>query len=70
MIQSIWYIPYFLQGSMTFGTPGAGGQMVYGDPEHKLGHAFVTNKMYSGFGMFSPQYKKLLKATYDTAEKL
>ena len=44
--------------------------MVYGDPEYKLGHAFLTNKKYNGFTAFSPQYKKLLKATYDAAEKL
>ena len=55
---------------MMFGSPGAGGQMVYGDLEHKLGHAFLTNKMYNGFTAFSPQYKKLLKATYGTVEKL
>ena len=55
---------------MMFGSPGAGGQMVYGDLEHKLGHAFLTNNMYNGFTAFSPQYKKLLKATYDTAEKI
>ena len=52
-----------------FGTPGAGGQMVYGDMEHKLGQAFLTNKMYSGLN-FSQQYKMLLKATYEVVEKL
>ena len=55
---------------MMFGTPGAGGQLVYGDLEHKLGFAFLTNKMYSGFSPFSPQNTRLLKATYDIVERL
>ena len=52
------------QGSKMFGTLEAGGNMVYGDLEHILGLAFLTNKLYSGLNPISPQYRHLLEATY------
>ena len=63
-------ITFSLQGSRMFGTPGFGGQMVYGDVEHKIGFAFLTNRLYSGLNPFSPQFKALLNATYDIVEKI
>ena len=53
-----------------FGTPGAGGQMVYGDPEHKLGFAFVTNRLDMGARHQSPPYKSMIGATYDIVKRL
>ena len=52
-----------------FGTPGLGGQMVYGDVEHKIGFAFLSNRLYSGLNPFSPQFKVLFNATYEIVEK-
>ena len=48
-----------------FGTPGAGAQMVFGDLEHQIGFAFLTNKMYSGLEQESPQFVPMFEATYD-----
>ena len=59
-----------LQGGRMFGTPGAGGNMVYGDLEHKLGLAFLTNKLYSGLNPISPQYRRLLEATYHVLQNI
>lgn len=53
-----------------FGTPGGGGQMVYGDPEHRLGFAFLTNKMYSGLTIYSPLFLHLYNATYSVIQQL
>ena len=53
-----------------FGTPGAGGQMVFGDPEHKLGFAFVTNRLDPGFRTHTPPFKSMIAATYDVVKKL
>ena len=53
-----------------FGTPGFGGQLVYGDPEHKLGFAFLTNRLDSGVGAFTPPAQSLLQATYDIVKSI
>ena len=63
------YVLYF-QGSMIFGTPGLGGQMVFGDLEHKLGLAFLTNRLEKGFRSHIPPYKDLLAATYDVVKNI
>ena len=47
--------------------------MVYGDPEHKLGLAFLTNKLYAGLNFniqASPQFKTLIEATYDVLKEI
>ncbi|CAD5115210.1 DgyrCDS4203 [Dimorphilus gyrociliatus] len=58
------------QGNYIFGTPGAGGQMVYADPKANLGWAFLNNdcKIYA-FGE-DPRYKKVEKAIYETLETI
>ena len=53
-----------------FGTPGFGGQLVYGDPEHKLGFAFMTNRLDIGMGSFTPPGQALLTATYDVVKSI
>ena len=52
-----------------FGTPGAGGQMVYGDLQHQLGFAFLTNRMFVGMSARSPQFKALEKIMYDIVSR-
>ncbi len=44
--------------------------MLYGDPEYQIGLAFLTNKMYLGIDIQSPQFITMLKATYDIVETL
>ena len=53
-----------------FGTPGYGGQLVYGDPEHKLGFAFMTNRLDEGLVNFTPPGQSLVTATYDIVKSI
>lgn len=46
-----------------FGTPGAGGSFAFGDPDARLGYAYVMNK--TDFHMFDdPREKALRDAVY------
>ena len=58
------------QGSRMFGTPGMGGQNVYGDLEHKLGFAFLTNRLDGGVGAMTPPCQSLVEATYNIVKSL
>ena len=58
------------QGSRMFGTPGFGGQLVYGDQEHKLGFAFMPNRLDIGMGSFTPPGQALLTVTYDVVKSI
>jgi CubicO group peptidase (beta-lactamase class C family) len=42
-----------------FGTPGAGGSFAFGDPDARLGYAYVTNKM--DFYLFDDPREKALR---------
>ena len=53
-----------------FGTPGFGGQMIYGDLEHKLGFAFLTNRLDTGMRIRTPPFISLLDATYDVVKNI
>ncbi len=43
--------------------------MLYGDPEHQIGLAFLTNKMYLATDIHSPQFARLFKSTYDIVNR-
>ena len=51
---------------MTIGTPGAGGQVGYGDIKNKLGWGYQSNLHRSG--IVSDQYLALWDAMYDSLE--
>ena len=46
---------------MSFGTPGAGGSLGFGDPAHKLGFAYVMNRL-DYFPWNDPREHELRKA--------
>ena len=48
-----------------FGTPGAGGQMVYMDTEYELGWAYLTNHHSIHAIGDDPRYLSLEKAIYE-----
>jgi CubicO group peptidase (beta-lactamase class C family) len=48
----------------TFGHSGWGGTTAFGDPEAKLGFAYVTNNML-GFDTLDPRRERLIEAVYD-----
>ena len=53
-----------------FGAPGAGGQMGYADPQHKLGIAFLTNYMSIFAIGDDPRYVELEHAIYKCVREL
>jgi CubicO group peptidase (beta-lactamase class C family) len=48
----------------TFGHSGWGGTTAFGDPDAKLGFAYVTNNML-GFDTLDPRRERLIEAVYD-----
>ena len=48
-----------------FGTPGYGGQIGYGDLEHNLGFAYLTNNLCFYEIGDNPRFLKLEKAMYE-----
>jgi CubicO group peptidase (beta-lactamase class C family) len=48
----------------TFGHSGWGGTTAFGDPEAKMGFAYVTNNML-GFETLDPRRERLISAVYD-----
>jgi CubicO group peptidase (beta-lactamase class C family) len=48
----------------TFGHSGWGGTTAFGDPDAKLGFAYVTNNML-GFDTLDPRRERLIEAAYD-----
>ena len=59
-----------MQGDSALGTPGAGGQMVYADPQRHLAWAYVTNH-HSVFAIGDdPRYLALEEAIYDSLQKV
>ena len=64
------FLRLVLQGSWMFGFPGTGGQLAYGDLDHGLGFAFLTNRLYGGLNAYSPQGRAMVEATYDVLRTL
>jgi CubicO group peptidase (beta-lactamase class C family) len=59
----------FGSSERAFGSPGAGGSFAFGDPDARLGYAYVMNKM--DFYMFDdPREKALRDAVYRAMSKL
>ena len=50
---------------MTYGTPGAGGQVGWFDPVHDLAVSYLTNHHSTTFGNDAPKYTILEQAIYD-----
>ena len=55
---------------MMFGTPGFGGQSGYGDLEHNLGFAYLTNNLCQYHTGDNPRFLKLQKAMYECAMEI
>ena len=49
-----------------FGTPGIGGQIGYGDLEHNLGFAYLTNNLCQYSMGQNPRFLRLQKAMYES----
>ena len=56
------------ESSVTFGTPGAGGQMGYGDLKYKLGWAYLSN--FHSSLMMTDLYIELWNAMYTSVQVL
>ena len=57
------------QSGYMFGAPGAGGQMGYSDPSHKLGIGFLTNYRSIFAIGDDPRYLELERAIYACAKE-
>ena len=55
---------------MMFGTSGFGGQSGYGDLEHKLGFAYLTNHLCQYSLGDNPRFLRLQKAMYECAMEI
>merc|ERR1712226_748113 len=64
--RGFFLMPNKKNDSMTIGTPGAGGQMGYGDIKNKLGWGYQSNLHRSG--IVSELYLALWDAMYDSLE--
>ena len=53
---------------MTFGTPGAGGQMGYGDLKYNLAWGYTSN--FHKASLETQLYKELWRAMYDSVFEL
>ena len=58
----------FQDSGLKFGTPGAGGQMWYGDLKYKLGWAYLSN--FHSSLIMTDLYLELFNAIYDTVKTL
>jgi len=66
--RGFFLMPNKKNDSMTIGTPGAGGQMGYGDIKNKLGWAYQSNLHRRG--LITEQYQPLWDAMYDSLEQI
>ena len=59
----------FGSSERAFGAPGAGGSFAFGDPDQRLGYAYVMNKM-DFYLIDDPREKALRDAVYRAMERL
>ena len=52
------------------GAPGAGGQMIFADPSHKVGWAYFTNHMSLFAIGDDPRYLALEAAVYECIKEV